>query len=180
MLAARITIRIDEGCAFDAVVAHPIDREGSVGLFDVERFGVAVAGEAERQVIVAVDDPSIAGFTGKQRELTDGDDASIVIGGAADDIADLIDETEVCALDHALAWTPPLPLPRLPAGRAFPGIAGPAMDVFIQLFGNLLIFVYHCFDRIVIHGYLGGLSRPEQAVHFFRQVVGVAAVTKRC
>jgi hypothetical protein len=50
------------------------------------------------------------------------------------------------------------------------------MDVFIQLFGNLLIFVYHCFDRIVIHGYLGGLSRPEQAVHFFRQVVGVAAV----
>ena len=80
--AARITIRIDEGCAFDAVVAHPIDREGSVGLFDVERFGVAVAGEAERQVIVAVDDPSIAGFTGKQRELTDGDDASIVIGGA--------------------------------------------------------------------------------------------------
>ena len=63
-------------------MAHPIDREGSVGLFDVERFGVAVAGEAERQVIVAVDDPSIAGFTGKQRELTDGDDASIVIGGA--------------------------------------------------------------------------------------------------
>ena len=52
------------------------------------------------------------------------------------------------------------------------------MDVFIQLFGNLLIFVYHCFDRIVIHGYLGGLSRPEQAVHFFRQVVGVAAVDK--
>src|SRR6185436_14860414 len=58
-----------------------------------------------RQVIVAVDDPGIAGSTGKQRELTDGDDASIVIGGAADDIADLIDETEVCALDHALAWT---------------------------------------------------------------------------
>ena len=52
------------------------------------------------------------------------------------------------------------------------------MDVFIQLFGNLLIFVYHCFDRIVIHGYLGGLSRPEQAVHFFRQVVGLAAVDK--
>ncbi len=40
-----------------------------------------------------------------------------------------------------------------------------------------MIFVYH-FDRIVIHGYLSGLSRPEQVVHFFRRIVGVAAVTK--
>ena len=52
------------------------------------------------------------------------------------------------------------------------------MDAFIQLFGNLLVFVYHCFDRIVIHGYLSALSRPEQVVHFFRQVVGIAAVDK--
>ena len=52
------------------------------------------------------------------------------------------------------------------------------MDAFIQLFGNLLVFVYHCFDRIVIHGYLSALSRPEQVVHFFRQVIGVAAVDK--
>ena len=41
-----------------------------------------------------------------------------------------------------------------------------------------MVFVYHCFDRIVIHGYLSGLSRPEQVVHFFRRVVGVAAVEK--
>jgi hypothetical protein len=30
-----------------------------------------------------------------------------------------------------------------------------------KLFGNLLAFVYHCFDRIVIHGYLSALSRPR-------------------
>jgi hypothetical protein len=52
------------------------------------------------------------------------------------------------------------------------------MDLFINLFGDLLVFVYHCFDRIVIHGYLSSLSRPEQVVHFFRQVVGVPAVSK--
>jgi len=52
------------------------------------------------------------------------------------------------------------------------------MDLFNKLFGDLLVFVYHCFDRIVIHGYLSGLSRPEQVVHFFRRVVGVAAVDK--
>ena len=35
------------------------------------------------------------------------------------------------------------------------------MDVFTKLFGEFLVFVYHCFDRIVIHGYLTALSRPE-------------------
>jgi hypothetical protein len=39
------------------------------------------------------------------------------------------------------------------------------MELFTQLFGDLLAFVYHCFDRIVIYGYLSGLSRPEQVVH---------------
>src|SRR6201998_4341525 len=59
------------------------------------------------------------------------------------------------------------------------GRAGIAMELFTQLFGDLLAFVYHCFDRIVIYGYLSGLSRPEQVVHFFRrQVVGVAVVDK--
>jgi hypothetical protein len=38
------------------------------------------------------------------------------------------------------------------------------MELFTKLFGNLLAFVYHCFDRIVIHGYLSALSRPEQVV----------------
>jgi hypothetical protein len=52
------------------------------------------------------------------------------------------------------------------------------MELFTKLFGSLLVFIYHCFDRIVIHGYLSGLSRPEQVVYFFRQVVGVAAVSK--
>src|SRR5262244_1580555 len=52
------------------------------------------------------------------------------------------------------------------------------MEMFTLLFGDLLAFVYHCFDRIVIYGYLRGLSRPEQVVHFFRQIVGVPAVSK--
>src|ERR1700694_2217199 len=52
------------------------------------------------------------------------------------------------------------------------------MDLFTRLFGDLLVFVYHCFDRIVIHGYLTALSRPELVVHFFRDIVGVAEVSK--
>lgn len=52
------------------------------------------------------------------------------------------------------------------------------METFTKLFGSLLIFVYHCFDRIVINGYLNGLSRPEQVVHFFREVLGIPVVSK--
>jgi hypothetical protein len=52
------------------------------------------------------------------------------------------------------------------------------MELFTRLFGDLLTFVYHCFDRVVIHGYLSGLSRPEQVVHFVRQVMGIPVVSK--
>jgi hypothetical protein len=50
-----------------------------------------------------------------------------------------------------------------------------AMELFTQLFGHLLAFVYHCFDRIVIHGYLTRLSRPEHVVYFFHEVIGAPA-----
>jgi hypothetical protein len=52
------------------------------------------------------------------------------------------------------------------------------MERFTQLFGNLLVFVYHCFDRIVINGYLSGLSRPEQVIYFVREVLGIPVVSK--
>lgn len=52
------------------------------------------------------------------------------------------------------------------------------MEPFTQLFGHLLALVYHCFDRIVILGHLPLLTRPENLVHFFRDVHGLRAITK--
>jgi hypothetical protein len=52
------------------------------------------------------------------------------------------------------------------------------VELFTQLFGHLLVFIYHCFDRIVIHGYLSGLFRPEQVVHSFRLALGIPVVSK--
>jgi hypothetical protein len=52
------------------------------------------------------------------------------------------------------------------------------MEDFVRLFGGLLAFVYHCFDRIVILGHLPLLTRPENIVHFFRDVHGVGAISK--
>ena len=52
------------------------------------------------------------------------------------------------------------------------------METFTKLFGSLLTFVYHCFDRIVILGHLPLLTRPENIVHFFRDVHGVSVIYK--
>ena len=52
------------------------------------------------------------------------------------------------------------------------------METFTRLFGSLLLFVYHCFDRVVINGYLSGLSRPGQVVHFFQNVAGEPVIGK--
>ena len=52
------------------------------------------------------------------------------------------------------------------------------MESFIKLFGSLLAFVYHFFDRIVILGHIPLLTRPENIVHFFRDVHQSDAITK--
>lgn len=52
------------------------------------------------------------------------------------------------------------------------------MELFHRLFGSLLAFVYHCFDRMVINGYLSALTRPENVVYFFHKVLGIRPITK--
>ncbi len=52
------------------------------------------------------------------------------------------------------------------------------MEAFLELYATMIVFVYHCFDRIVINGYLSMLSRPENVVYFFREVLGIKAITK--
>ena len=50
------------------------------------------------------------------------------------------------------------------------------MDRLSDLFGERVQFRYTCLDRLVLHGYLTGLQRPGQLVHFFHEVVGVACI----
>jgi hypothetical protein len=44
--------------------------------------------------------------------------------------------------------------------------------------GRFVALVYHCFDRIVIQGYLPLLTREEHIVHFFRDVHAIDPITK--
>jgi len=52
------------------------------------------------------------------------------------------------------------------------------MELFTKLFQSWLVLVYHCFDRIVISGYLRGLQRPGQVVYWLQHVLGIEAITK--
>jgi hypothetical protein len=52
------------------------------------------------------------------------------------------------------------------------------MELFTKLFQAWLVFVYHCFDRVVLSGYLMGLQRPGQVVYWLQDVLGVEAITK--
>jgi hypothetical protein len=53
------------------------------------------------------------------------------------------------------------------------------METFAKLFERLLLLVYHCFDRIVIQGYLPLLAREALIVHFFRDVRGEYPITEQ-
>src|SRR4029453_10235290 len=53
------------------------------------------------------------------------------------------------------------------------------METFAKLCERFLVFVYHCFDRIVIQGYLPLLTREEHIVHFFRDVHRIYPITKQ-
>jgi hypothetical protein len=52
------------------------------------------------------------------------------------------------------------------------------METFAKLFGSLLAFMYHCFDRIVILGHIPLLTRPENIVYFFRDLHQSGAISQ--
>jgi hypothetical protein len=52
------------------------------------------------------------------------------------------------------------------------------MQRFLKLFGPYLQWVYHCFDRIVINGYLSFLTRENNVAYFFREVCHQPKITK--
>ena len=50
------------------------------------------------------------------------------------------------------------------------------MDRLSELLGIAVQFVYTCWDRIVVNGYIERLQRPENLIYFFHDVVGIACI----
>ncbi len=50
------------------------------------------------------------------------------------------------------------------------------MDRLSELLGQAVQFVYSCWDRIVLNGYIERLQRPENLVYFFHDVVGIDCI----
>jgi hypothetical protein len=60
----------------------------------VDRLGIAIPSELRGEVIGRVQEPSVARIGRKQCERADGDEAPVVCGGAALDIADFVGQPE--------------------------------------------------------------------------------------
>src|SRR5207302_3051229 len=50
------------------------------------------------------------------------------------------------------------------------------MERLLELLGPVVQFVYICWDRIVLNGYIERLQRPENLVYFFHNVAGIACI----
>jgi hypothetical protein len=170
-LPVLLAVGVNESGPLDPIAALPFDGEAGIGLLQVDLFGVTVPGQADGKLVGDVEQPGITRVGGEQDELADADNPPVVIGGLVLDVGNLVGKAEALTVHH------------LSSRPTFDGSAAHSfslhrvycvdMERFIQLFADLLSLVYHCFDRIVIHGYLSGLSRPEQVVYFFRQVLGI-------
>ena len=81
----------------------PVNREGGLVFFDVEWFGVPIAGQPCGELIGRFNQPRIARLGGKQDNLTDRNDAPIMLGSSAQNVANFVGETKVLAIHDALA-----------------------------------------------------------------------------
>jgi len=50
------------------------------------------------------------------------------------------------------------------------------VDRLLALLGTAVQFVYTCWDRIVINGYIDRLQRPENLIYFFHDIVGIDCI----
>src|SRR5918911_3589632 len=65
---------------------------------------------------------------------------------------------------------------RMGLSSTHPTPGGHPVDRLSAVLGQAVQFVYTCWDRIVLSGYIERLQRPENLIYFFRKVVGVDAV----
>src|SRR5215467_6940364 len=50
------------------------------------------------------------------------------------------------------------------------------MERLSAVLGQAVQFVYTCWDRIVLSGYIERLQRPENLIYFFHDIVGIDAI----
>ena len=53
--STALTVHVDEGPSFDAILPLPADRECCVRVLELDWFGVAIAGQPRRQMIESIE-----------------------------------------------------------------------------------------------------------------------------
>jgi hypothetical protein len=150
----------------------PLDRESGVSVVDVDRFASPIASLPPCRAIGRVEQPRIAGFSREQNQLANGDNARVVPASSTLNVADFVGKPKTLAVHHTFARSPFDPFPTLPR------IVGLAMNSSPNCLATCKTSSITASTASSFIGYLTGLSRPEQVVHFFRQVIGAPVITK--
>ena len=85
--------------AVDLIVTLPADGEGGIGFLEVNILGISIPRQAGGEVIGGIEQPCIAGFSRKQHQGTNTDEASIMFSGAGTDVINLVREMEVLSVE---------------------------------------------------------------------------------
>ena len=100
---SRFGVNVHECRTLDAVATLPLDGEVRIGLFDMDGFGVPVPCELRGEPILFIEQPGIPRLRREEDKLPDGNDSSVVSGCATLNVAYLIGEMKILAVNHALA-----------------------------------------------------------------------------
>jgi hypothetical protein len=106
------------------ILPLPLDRERGVGVLDVDRFWIPVAGQPRGQVIDSIEQPRIAGFGREQNQLANGDNARVVLDSPSPNVANLVGKAITPAVHHTFARSPFDPFPTCATCRGVTQVAG--------------------------------------------------------
>jgi hypothetical protein len=79
------SIHVNECGSLDAIAPLPVNRERGLVFFDVKWLRVSIAGQPGGELIGRVKQPRIARLGGEQDNMTDRNDAPIMLGSPAQD-----------------------------------------------------------------------------------------------
>src|SRR5438552_9556716 len=99
----RFAVNVPDRRTVDAVATLPFDGEIGIGPFDKDGFGIPFPCKLRGKPILFIEQPGIPRLRREEDKLPDSNDSSVASGCATLNVAYLIGETKILAVNHALA-----------------------------------------------------------------------------
>jgi hypothetical protein len=99
-------VSVDKRMAIDTVTTIPSDGEIGLRILDMNGVGISTLSEPRSKMIRSVQEPSIAGVSGEENQLTQVDDTGITLSSLSLDVTYLVGKAEALAVQPFFSNTP--------------------------------------------------------------------------